>query len=249
MAIRVTQADFIGEVPTLAASKMRITQAALIFEVPTIPTPFTYPISLPVITGIGPKDFTLNLKNIVGEADSPFTASEQVQLWPGDMFVAEVNLPPMLYQQAEQWISALAMLLGKYGTFLMGDWNRPTPQGAMSGSPVVSGTALSGQNYINLRALTPSIANWAVAGDYIQVTAPGGPQRIYKVLQNAASTSGGTTELAIRPNIREQLSDGTAIVTSNCMGTFRLSSNETPWKIDENRVYTISFKAREAQLP
>lgn len=213
-----------------------------------MPSPFTYPIILPVISGLGPNEFTLDLNSVVGEAVSPFTMSEQEQLWPGDFFTAEVNLPPMLFQQGEQWVSALGQLFGKYGTFLMGDWNRPTPQGPMSGSPVVNGANASGSNQLNIRGATASVMNWAVAGDYLQVTASGGLQRIHKILQNASTSSGGDVTLNIRPSIRESLSDGTAIVTTNCMGTFRLTSNKQTWKIDKNRVYIVSFKAREAGL-
>jgi hypothetical protein len=248
VAVRVTQAVEFAEVPTLGTSLVRVSQVCAIFEIPSIPLPFTYPITLPAISGIGPKDFTLSLETVDGEVVSPFTLAEQEQLWPGEMFTAEVNLPPMLYPQAEQWICALAQLYGKYGTFLMGDWNRLTPQGKFNGSPVVNGSVPSGSNELPIRGATASVANWAVAGDYIQVTASGGLQRLYKVLQTAATNSSGDATLAIRPQTREALSDGTAIITSNCAGTFRLMSNKQPWKIDQNRVYSISFKAREAGL-
>jgi hypothetical protein len=211
--------------------------------------PFTYPLTPPVIAGIGPLEFTLALEAIVAENDSPFDFSEQVFLWPGDMFTAELTMPPMQLVQGEQWVSFLAMLVGKYGTFLMGDYNRPTAQGPMSGAPVVNGANASGSNQLLVRAATASITNWAVAGDYIQVTAAGGLQRIHKVLANANSSSGGLVTLQIRPSIREALADGVTIVTANCAGTFRLQSNQTPWKVDKNKVYTISFKAREAMLP
>jgi len=247
MSLLVNQDSLIFEVPTLTTGALLVNQDSLIFEVPVLPVAFTYPITLP--TNIGPQEFTLALENIAGESDSPFDFSDQVFLWPGDMFTAELTMPPMLYTQAEPWVCALGLLLGKYGTFLMGDYNRPTPQGAMSGSPVVYGSNLSGSNQLQVRGASISVSNWAVAGDYIQVTASGGLQRMHKILANAASSSGGDVTLEIRPNIRESLSDGTAIITSNCKGTFRLQSNQTPWKIDKNRVYSISFKAREAGLP
>jgi hypothetical protein len=248
VAIRDTQDCLIFEVSTLATGRLRDTQDCLIFEEPFVPLPFTYPLTPPAIAGIGPQDFTLALQNVVGENDSPFTLSDQVFLWPGDMWTLEFNLPPMLAAQAEQWVCFDAMLLGKFGTFLMGDYNRPTPQGPMSGSPVVNGSNLSGFNQLNVRGATASVTNWAVAGDYIQATESGGLQRLYKVLANASSNGSGDVVLQIRPNIRETLSDGTAIVTTNCAGTFRKSENKSTWKIDKNRVYTISIKAREAGL-
>jgi hypothetical protein len=246
-ALFVTQDCLIYEVPTLNIGHLFDSQDCLIFEVSIPPVPFAYPITLP--STLGPQEFTLALENVAGENDSPFDLSDQVFLWPGDMFTADATWPPMLLVQAEPLISALAMLLGKYGTFLMGDYNRPTPQGPMTGAPVVNGENLSGSNQLLVRGAIASVANWAAAGDYIQVTAVGGLQRIHKVLANATSSSGGLVTLSIRPSIREALADGVTIVTANCQGTFRLASNETPWKIDKDKVYTVSFKAREAELP
>jgi hypothetical protein len=248
VAVRVDQGTLVFEVPTLGTGLVRVDQAALIFEIPFAPVPFTYPLTPPAIAGIGPQEFTLALENIVGESDSPFTFGDQVFLWPGDMFTIDAKLPPMLAVQAEQWNSFLAMLLGKLGTFLMGDYNRPTPQGPMSGAPVVNGANPSGSNQLLVRGATFSVANWAVAGDYIQVTAAGGLQRLHKVLANAGSNGTGLVTLQIRPAIREALSDGTAIVTANCAGTFRLQSNVVAPKIDKDKTYSISFKAREAGL-
>jgi hypothetical protein len=246
MALRVTQDSLIFEVPTLTAGHLRVTQAALIFELPIANQLLNYPLTPPQITGIGPQDFTLAMVNVVGERVSPFTLGQQEQLWPGNMFTIEANLPPMGFQQAEQWVSFLGAMYGKFGTFLMGDYNRLTPQGAMTGAPVVNGSNLNGSNQLLVRGATVSVTNWAVAGDYVQVTSSGGPQRIYKVLLNANSSAGGDVTLDIFPNIRETLSDGTTIVTSNCAGTFRLQDNTQPWKIDRNRMYAISFKAKEA---
>lgn len=249
MAIRDTQDCLIFEVPTVSTGFIRDTQDCLIFEIPVSPVSITYPISPPQIAGIGPREFTMSLDNVVGENVSPFTLSEQEQQWPGDMFSIEANLPPMLLQQAEQWIAFLNALYGKLGYFLMGDYNRLTPQGAMSGSPLVNGAHVSGATELNIRNATPSVLNWAVAGDYVQVTATGGQQRLHKILLNANSSSGGDVTVAIRPAIREALTDGITVVTANCAGTFRLTENKSGWKIDQNRVYAVNFKAREANLP
>jgi hypothetical protein len=226
---------------------VRSTQEVLLLSVNYNPLAITYPLTPPAIAGIGPQDFTMTEDNVVGETESPFTLGQQIQQWAGQRLQLEMTLPPMLYAQAEQWIAFLGSLMGKYGTFLMGDYNRPTPQGAMSGAPLASGSNPPGLNVINLRGATPSVSNWAVAGDYLQLQAPGAPQRIYKILQSQASDSGGNVNgLAVFPNIRETVPDGTVIVVSNCKGTFRLVENSVSWKVDKNKVYSISFKAKEA---
>jgi hypothetical protein len=184
--------------------------------------------------------------NVVGETESPFTLSQQEQQWQGQRLDAEINLPPLLMSEAEQWLAVLGSLFGKYGTMLLGDYNRATPQGPMSGAPLVAGLNAAGVNQLFVRGATPSITNWAVAGDYLQATATGGPQRIYKILQNASTDPSGNATLQIFPNIREALTDGLTIITTNCKGTFRLAENSLKWKIDRNKIYTISFKAKEA---
>jgi len=249
VAIRDTQDVLIFEVPSVGTGLVRDTQDVLIFELPIEPVGLNYPLTPPAIAGIGPQDFTLSMQNVVGEAVSPFTLSDQEQQWPGQMFTIEANLPPMPYAEAEQWIAFLGAMFGKFGTFLMGDYNRPTPQGPMSGSPVVNGSNLSGSNQLLVRTTALSVGDWAFAGDYLQVTASGGQQRLHKILQNASTDPSGDVTLEIFPNLRESLVDGTAIVTANCAGTFRLQQNTATWKIDRNRMYTISFKAREALLP
>lgn len=244
MALRVTQAALLFEVPTVATAHLRVTQAALLFEIPVPPVTYAYPLTPPAAPG--PQEFTMGMVNVVGESVSPFTLGQQEQLWPGNMFTIDFTAPPMLAVQAEQWVSFLGLLYGKFGTFLMGDYNRLTPQGPMSGAPLVNGSNLNGSDQLLVRGATASVTNWAVAGDYVQVTASGMPQRIYKVLANASSDSGGHVTLQIFPSIRESLSDGTTIVTSNCAGSFRLSENVVLPKIDRNRIYSISFKAKEA---
>ena len=243
MSVRVTQSPLL--VSSRSSSLVRITQAALLISIPYNPMAITYPLTPPAV--LGPQDFTLTELNVVGETESPFTLNQQLQQWPGQEWLLELTLPPMLYAQAEQWISFLGALFGKWGTFLMGDYNRPTPQGPMSGTPLASGSNANGLNVINLRGAAASVTNWAVAGDYIQLQVSGAPQRLYKVLENASSDAGGNvSSLTIFPNLRETVPDGTAIVTTNCAGTFRLAANQQPWKIDRDKVYTISFKAKEA---
>lgn len=242
--VRSTQETIL--VSSRAGSHVRSTQEILLISVPYAPLGITYPLISPVISGIGPQEFTLSEVNAIGETDSPFTFSQQVQQWPGQMWEIELALPPLLMSEAEEWIAFLGALFGKYGTFLMGDYNRSTPQGSFAGSPVVNGSNASGSNVLNVRGGTASISNWAVAGDYIQLTGSSGIQRLHKVLQNASTNSLGDAVLEIFPSLRETYTDGITIVTANCAGTFRLQDNSIPWKIDRNRMYSISFKAKEA---
>lgn len=241
------EALLISDTQPAGAHSFRSTHEALLISVTVPPVGLTYPLTPPAIAGIGPQDFALSDANVVAETESPFTLSQQEQQWQGQRFEIEANLPPLFLSEAEQWVSFLSGLFGTLGTFLMGDYLRQTPQGPMSGSPVVAGTNLNGSNILLVRGATRSVSNWAVAGDYVQVTAAGGQQRIHRVLQNASSDGSGNVTLQIFPNIRETLADGVTVVTTNTAGTFRLMDNKS-WKkaADKNRMYKISFKAKEA---
>lgn len=247
MAVRATQEVLL--ISVRGTGFLRTTQEVLLISTPYIlaPVAITYPLTPPAIAGLGPQDFSMTEDNVVGESESPFTLSQQEYQWPGTRFQIEANMPPMVMTEAEQWMGFLGSLKGKYGTCLMPDYLRPTPQGPMSGSPLVAGTNLNGSGVLNIRGAAASVTNWGVAGDYIQITSgSGAPQRLYKLLQNASTDGSGDAALEIFPNIRETLSDGTAIVTANCAGTFRMVKNSFTWKVDRNKMYAISFQMKEA---
>lgn len=244
--IHLTHEATLISVTRSGVPRTRLTHEATLISVTAPVMGLNYPLTPPAIAGIGPQDFSMEMVNVVGETESPFTLSQQEQQWPGQRFELEMNLPPLTTSQAEQWISFLGALFGKLGTFLMGDYNRPTPQGLMNGAPVTNGTQLNGLNVLNIRGATAGVTNWAIAGDYVQITSPGNPQRLYKILQNASTDGSGDATLQIFPNIRETLVDGITIVTRNCAGTFRLQANSAKWKTDKNQIYAVSFKAKEA---
>ncbi len=52
--------------------------------------------------------------------------------------------------------------------------------------------------------------------------------------------------LDIFPILREGVSDNQPITTTNCMGTFRLLTDDRERSADYTRIYGIDFKAEEA---
>jgi hypothetical protein len=257
VALQDEQDVLFFEVPTVGTGGLRVLQDVLFFEVPVIPVPFTYPLTPP--TQLGPQQCKVRMVSVVGETISPFTGNQQEQQWPAQWFELDIALPPMMRAPnlavrnadkrytAELWASFLAMLGGKYGTFLQGDPNAKTPAGVATGTPVTSGTSIAApNNVITTTGWTPSITGILLAGDYIQATPSGGWQRLYKVLQDVDSDAGGNASLSVFPMLHEQLGSGLSIVTANTAGTFRLAQNQSEFDIDRARVYGISFKAKEA---
>lgn len=94
----------------------------------------TYPLSLPSHTGI--RSVELRATNAVAYSRSPFTFAGQAFAYPGQMWQADVTLPPMKRADAEQWIAWLVSLRGQLGTFTMGDPLCKTPRGTALGGRV-----------------------------------------------------------------------------------------------------------------
>jgi hypothetical protein len=103
---------------------------------------------------------------------------------------------------------------------------------------VVNGAALWTANF------TPPDPFVLKEGDYIQFN-DGIRQRLHMVVRDASPDEDGMAILDIEPALRANVPDGTAIVTSNCKGTFRLLANDPGWDSDFVPRYTFSFACEE----
>lgn len=205
----------------------------------------TYPLSTPTNKTIA--EITLVARNVVGVSTSPFTFKQQVYQFSGQRWEADVTLPAMAREDAEQWVSFLMKLYGQKGTFLLGDPLAGTPRGSASsavGTPVVNGASQTGGT-LAIDGLPASATGYLKAGDYIQLGSAATAQ-FYKVLTDADSNSSGEATLQIWPNLRSSPSDGATVIVSNAKGVFRLSSNETSWNINRLSLYGITFAATES---
>lgn len=201
----------------------------------------TYPLNLPSHTGI--KSIELRAINAVIFEMSPFTFVGQAQASAGQMWQADVTLPPMKRDDAAVWVAWLVSLRGRFGTFLMGDPNGATPRGSIGGTPLVNGAGQTGEALL-IDGCTANVTNWLKAGDYVQLGS-GATATLHKVLANASSNGSGQVTLSLWPHIRSAPADNAAVTVTNAVGRFRLSSNETSWSIDEASIYGISFGAME----
>lgn len=201
-----------------------------------------YPLSLPTHTGVRSVEF--RAVNAVAYSRSPFTFAGQAHAYSGQMWQADITLPPMRRSNAEQWIAFLISLRGQFGTFLLNDPLGCTPRGSAGGSPLVNGAAQTG-NLINIDNCTASQTGWLKAGDYVQF-GTGSSSSLHKVLEDVNSNSSGETTLEIWPSVRTAPANNSAVVTSSAKGLFRLSSNEQAFSANEAALYGITFAAMEA---
>jgi hypothetical protein len=189
----------------------------------------TYPLALPAHTGIRSIEF--RTLNAVAYERSPFTFVGQAQASAGQMWMADISLPPMQRADAEKWVAWLISLRGQLGTFYLGDPLADEPSGT-STSATITGTA--GNN-----SVTVAMTGTLLAGDWFSLGSGLG-KRLYKV---TADRSGNGT-MDIYPSLRDDAVGATADLTYP-QGLFRLASNETSWSVNEASIYGISFSAME----
>lgn len=191
----------------------------------------SYPLNTP--TGIGIAEIELIATDAVAVSRSPFTFATQVHSYGGEMWSANVTIPPVRKDLAEPWVAFLTALRGQYGTFLLGDPNNTAPR---SGN--VSALSISSPS-IGDRTLTANLTGNLSAGDFIQL-GTGIGSRLHKVLQDVSSGAG--VSIDIWPAVRAVT---TTVSYTNAKGVFRLASNERTWGINSSSVYGIQFSAME----
>ena len=201
----------------------------------------SYPLTLPTATGIQTQRFALT--RIVGVSQSPFTRQEQVIQHQGEYWTATVQLPPMLKDNASQWLSFLLKLRGRRGTFKLGDQDRKTIQGNTTGTVLVNGASQTG-NQIDVDGLGASVTDAFKAGDYIQINS-----YLYMITDDVNSNASGEATLNIEPSLRsglETIADNDTVIYTNTTTIMRLDSNEVAWDTDQVSKYGISFACSEA---
>lgn len=198
----------------------------------------SYPLSLP--TNKSATRVTLSAMAAVNISKSPSSYAQQVQRFNGQLWLAEVTLPPMERADAEQWISFLLKLNGPEGTFLLGDPAAKTPRGTAAGTPLVNGAGQTGNTLITDGWGTSQVV--LKQGDYIQIG-----QRLYKALGDVTSDGSGNATFDIWPRLRGATTDNASIITSNCVGLFRLADNNYQiHSANEAKIFSLSFSAMEA---
>jgi hypothetical protein len=206
--------------------------------------PIVFPLDHPTAPGF--RSIRWTLRDVVATTRSPFTLQQEIQEFAGDSWAAQVSLPPMRRADADRWIAWLTALRGQAGTFHLGDPTTNAPKGSGPGAPVVAGTQAAGARTLATSGWTASRTGVLLAGDLIQI-GTGATRRLHRVLTDTNSDASGLATLDIWPALRrEGAPNATAIVVSNCKGTFRLASNDRDWDVGEAQFYGLGFSAQEA---
>ena len=205
----------------------------------------TYPLELPQVERNGViitfSSVKLSAINNVALTSSVWTYKTFTQAHKGQMWKMELSLPVMEREHAMPWIAWLVALKGKRGTFLCGDPSYTEPLGRATGNPVINGDQSAGSETVSVTGWSASTTNILKASDYIQIGT-----HLYMCLEDVDSNSSGTAEIPIFPMLRENLTSGTAVITENPKGLFRLATDTNAINVNVAHHYSISFSALEA---
>ena len=190
----------------------------------------SYPLSLP--TNVGMASIELRARNTVAVSMSPFTYKQQTHSYDGQMWEADVTLPPMNRDDAESWVSFLMSLKGRAGTFLLYD---PSARSVRGTATSINVTGVVGDDSLTVNSSNGTLK----AGDYIQLGAD-----IDATLHKVLVDYSGSGDLEVWPKLRKART-GVDAVLVDASGLFRLASNETAWSVDNASFFGISFGATE----
>lgn len=170
--------------------------------------------------------------NAVAIDQSPFSFSQSVHHWGGEMWQADITLPPMERADAEAWLGFLTSLRGMYGTFLMGDPRGKVKRGTASSATITGAAEAS--------SVSVTMTGTLLVGDYIQL-GTGSDATLHKVKQD----QDGNGTLEIWPALRKART-AVSVTVSDAKGLFRLSTNDIGWTADQLNKYGVTIPAMEA---
>ena len=211
-----------------------------------------YPVTFgPLATDFGKQilSSTFGLARSNAIAQSPWTGAAQIAQFDYALWEAEIKTVLLNENDILAWQSFLISLQGSYGTFLMGDPDRPAPKGKISPSATVtvrqSTAARSSTVPVRVANTASTTDPSLLAGDYVQLGS-GSTSRIY--LLTADVTSSGTSfnaNLQIQPPLKKSASVNDVVTITKCKGIFRLADDVVQWPSSNTKMSQISFTAIE----
>jgi hypothetical protein len=202
-------------------------------------------------SSLAASDVQVTMRDSVATVQSPYVPGQtQTQQWPGaDTWSAQITLPPMPRAQAAMWKGFLAECRGEANVFQLGDPLAPGPLGTGQGIPLVDGSVGTNNAATSTTLFTkgwkPTTFRLLMPADYLQVG-----YRLYMVAGQTPINSDGSgkAQIQVWPSIREQPTDGAAIILRNTTGLFRLAKNSRSWSTTaRGKTSTISVQAVEAR--
>ena len=184
------------------------------------------PLSFP---SIGIQSMSMRLRRVVAVAESPFTLDTQVYTHQGARWEAEISLPPLTHAEAKSIEGFIVGLKGREGTFTFGN---PLDTSTLSDN-TVSSAAIRAESF-TLGSGTAAVS----AGTYFELN-----NFLYCVTSDKAA---GATTLNFQPPLRSAVTSSLVVKYNLPTTTWRMSSNDVGWSINEASIYGFSFSCVEA---
>ena len=184
------------------------------------------PLSFP---NVGIQSMSMRLRRVVAVAESPFTLDTQVYTHQGARWEAEISLPPLTHAEAKSIEGFIVGLKGREGTFTFGN---PLDTSTLSDN-TVSSAAIRAESF-TLGSGTAAVS----AGTYFELN-----NFLYLVTSDKAA---GATTLNFQPPLRSAVTSSLVVKYNLPTTTWRMSSNDVGWSINEASIYGFSFSCVEA---
>ena len=206
---------------------------------------YTYPLTLPTSPGI--VSGTLKLVRAQSRSISPFTFATQIQIYPGEQWKGNFELPRMTQAQIAEWESTILKLRGMQGTFL---WSMPTSNrgSLLAGVGGVNAESFTSDGYgVNTSGWQNSKTGVLLKGDWIQFS----NYEYKKVVENVNSGVSGLAVVYFESAIRDDSIAGSssAINITTPQGKFRLSAPEFEINYDVAQKFGMSIVFEEDIVP
>ena len=172
---------------------------------------------------------SMRLRRVVAVAESPFTLDTQVYTHQGARWEAEISLPPLTHAEAKSIEGFIVGLKGREGTFTFGN---PLDTSTLSDN-TVSSAAIRAESF-TLGSGTAAVS----AGTYFELN-----NFLYLVTSDKAA---GATTLNFQPPLRSAVTSSLVVKYNLPTTTWRMSSNDVGWSINEASIYGFSFSCVEA---
>jgi hypothetical protein len=187
-----------------------------------------------------PRSIEINRFDNVAKNSSPFTGEEQVYDWMQAWWTGQVSFAPMERLSYDYWSAFIQDCRGGKNVFLIGDPKAGKPKGTALGTPLVNGANQAGFS-LATKGWQANAKSILLPNDYIQIG-----YRLYSVCDAVDADSSGNAAIPIWPPLRDLPADGTAIITRNCRGLFRLKDNQNKSSVNVGAYGQAGFGITEA---
>jgi len=166
---------------------------------------------------------------------SPLDGTVQTAETPGARWHVALSFPKQTPAEGRTLVAFLASLRGEAGRFYLHDHTQPTPRGTITGAPVVSGAAQTG-NTINTSGWTGTL----LAGDLVGLGAE------LKMITADVTGTGGVVAITFEPPLRQAPAHASAIITNKPTAVFKLTGDNQAASKVSPIFYDLSVTCEEA---